>query len=196
MLNSRLILLILLLSGFALWLSFKQSPHSDTLGPSTLQSTDYSWQLFNSTTWQFDKVNNQPGPIIKSTTLFYDETAQTSDFTHPFITLVKPEQTLTIEAQYGRSTDNNYFELNKDVVLIQFDQTIKKLDQSRENKTLTTEYITYNSMTEKIYSDQFVTITQPNANTSGIGLDANLNTQQFQLFSNVKSEYRPIKSAD
>lgn len=196
MLNTRLILLILILSALALWLSYKQNPHTDTLGPSSLESTDYSWQLFNSTTWRFDKALNQPGPIIKSDTLFYDETAQTSDFTQPFITIIKPEQTLTIKGQYGRSADNSYFELNRNVVLSQFDQPIQRLDQAVENKTLTTEYITYNSITEIVKSDQFVTITQPNSITSGVGLDANLKTEQFQLFSDVKSEYHPVKTSD
>ena len=196
MLNSRLILFVLVLSAFALWFDFQQNTYTDTLGPSTLQSTDYSWQLFNSTTWQFNKELNQHGSIIKANTLFYDEAAKTSDFTEPRITLIEASQTLFIESQSGHSINNNNFELSGQVAITQFEQPIKKLDQALQNKTLTTEHITYNSKTEKISSDQEVTITQPNSILVGTGLEVDLKTNQFHLLSSVKGEYNPIKALD
>jgi|GEM_PF-6644452 len=192
MLTSRLILLIVILSAFALWFNLEQNTE-DTLSSSSLQSTDYSWQLFNSTTWQLNKTSQQ-STIIQSDTLFFDDAAKTSDFTHPRVTLIDEQQTLFIESQQGQTSNNDLFELRGQVSLIQFDQTLSQLNKATQNKTLTTEYITYNSKTEKISSDQAVVITQPSTNLVGTGLEIDLKTDHFQLLSNVKGEYRPIKA--
>ncbi|MBN2866447.1 MAG: LPS export ABC transporter periplasmic protein LptC [Thiotrichales bacterium] len=198
MLNSRLILLILVLSAFALWFNVQQEDQDDALTPSTLQTTDYSWQLFNSTTWQFNKDNNLNSAIIQSETLFYDEAAKTSDFTLPQLTLIEPNQTLFIESQAGRSSDNQIFELSGKVIMTQLEHPLDKpqTDSASQNKTLKTEHITYNSITKKISSDQAVSITQPNSHFTGIGLDVDLTTRHFQLLSDVKGEYHPQMDAD
>lgn len=200
MLNSRLILLVLILSAFALWLNIQHESQNDELSPSTLQSTDYSWQLFNNTTWQLDKSGSQNGSIVKSSTLFYDEAAKTSDFTQPQITLLEPNQTLFIESETGQSLNNQVFQLRGQVVVNQVEQSIDQLNpathSSTQNKTLKTEYITYNSQTQKITSDQPVSITQPNADFSGTGLEIDLKTNHIQLLSAVKGELRPQKNTD
>ena len=194
MLNGRLIILILVLSAVALLLSYQHESENGPLYTSSLQSTDYSWQLFNSTTWQLNKTLEQSGSITQTSTLFYNEATRTSDFTKPHITLIEADQTLFIESQTGRSINNSDFELNGQVIFTQHDQPIQTLDQAQQNKTLTTEYITYNSIAETISSDQVVTITQPDAIIIGTGLNVDLKSRHFQLLSDVTSEYRPLKT--
>lgn len=194
MLNGRLIILILVLSAVALLLSYQHESENGPLYTSSLQSTDYSWQLFNSTTWQLNKTLEQSGSITQTSTLFYNEATRTSVFTKPHITLIEADQTLFIESQTGRSINNSDFELNGQVIFTQHEQPIQTLDQAQQNKTLTTEYITYNSIAETISSDQVVTITQPDAIIIGTGLNVDLKSRHFQLLSDVTSEYRPLKT--
>lgn len=194
MLNGRLIILILVLSAVALLLSYQHESENGPLYTSSLQSTDYSWQLFNSTTWQLNKTLEQSGSITQTSTLFYNEATRTSVFTKPHITLIEADQTLFIESQTGRSINNSDFELNGQVIFTQHEQPIQTLDQAEQNKTLTTEYITYNSIAETISSDQVVTITQPDAIIIGTGLNVDLKSRHFQLLSDVTSEYRPLKT--
>ena len=200
MLNSRLTLLVLILSAIVLWLNIQHESQHDELSPSSLHTTNYSWQLFNTTTWQLDKSGNLSGSIVKTSTLFYDEAAKTSEFTQPKITLLEPDQTLFIESQTGQSLHNQIFQLRGQVVVNQVEHSIDQLNppthSSTQNKTLKTEYINYNSQTQKITSDQLVSITQPNADFSGTGLEIDLKNNHVQLLSGVKGELRPQKNTD
>ncbi len=194
MLNIRFTLFTLILSVFALWFVFQQTAKKAPPASSTLEESGYSWQLFNSTTWQFDKVSNQPGSTIQADTLFYDDAAKSSDFTEPRVTMIQAEQTLFIRSENGHSINDNELELSGKVVLTQFDQPIQQLSQADQNKTLKTEYITYNSETQVLTSDQRVEITQPNATTTGTGLKADIQNRHYQLLSDVQTDYQPQDS--
>ncbi|MEA3405176.1 MAG: LPS export ABC transporter periplasmic protein LptC [Pseudomonadota bacterium] len=184
MLNSRFIIFTLVLSAFALWFVFQQTSQKIDPSSSSLESSGYSWQLFNSTTWQVDKTQNRSDSIIKAETLFYDEAAKQSDFTQPRITLTQADETLFIQSETGHSVNDSQIELNGKVVVMQIDKT-------RQNKTLKTEHITYNPNTQIISSDQHVEISQPNSLMTGTGLKADIKNNHYQLLSNVKGEYRP-----
>jgi len=196
MLKSRFILFSIALSAFALWFVLQQTSQKDVASTSTLQSTNYSWQIFNSTSWQFDKQLNEAGPIIQTKTLFYDESAKKSDFTEPRIISAKSDQTLFIKSQTGQSMNDSDIKLNGDVVMIQFEKPISQLEQTQQNKTLKTEYITYNSTTEKISSDQRVEITQASSLMTGTGLEVDVKNNRYQLLSDVEGEYRPTQNAN
>jgi len=185
MLNSRFILFTLVLSAFALWFVFQQTSQKSTSSTSSsLQTSGYSWQLFNSITWQVDKTQNQADSIIQADTLFYNETEGRTDFTQPKITLIQPGENLYIQSETGHSVNDDHIEFNGNVVMLQIDKT-------QQNKTLTTQHITYNPNTQLISSDQLVKISQPNLQMTGTGLRADLKNNQYQLLSDVKGEYRP-----
>lgn len=191
MFSGRFILFALILAALALWISFQQTTQQSTLLDSSLKSTDYSWQLFNSTTWQFDKSQSKQNTITQADSVFYQEANQTSRLSQPRIVISQPEQTLVIRSQQGQTRADSVLELAGQVVVTQFDQPYLAIKTDSQNKTLTTEFITYNSNTEEINSHREVVITQANATTSGTGLKANLKTRQFQLLSNVKGHYMP-----
>lgn len=184
MLNSRFILFALVLSAFALWFVFQQNSQKSDSSSSSLQTSGYSWQLFNSTTWQIDKTQKQSESIIKAETLFYNEDDNRSDFTQPKITLTQADETLFIQSETGHSVNDSHLELNGKVLVMQIDQTL-------QNKTLKTEHITYNPKTQMISSDQYVEIRQPNSLMTGTGLKADIKNNHYQLLSDVKGEYRP-----
>ncbi|WP_028486066.1 LPS export ABC transporter periplasmic protein LptC [Thiomicrorhabdus chilensis] len=191
MFSGRFILFALILAALALWISFQQTTQQSALLDSSLKSTDYSWQLFNSTTWQFDKTQSKQNTITQADSVFYQEANQTSQLSQPRIVISQPEQTLVIRSQQGKTRADSVLELAGQVIITQFDQPYLTIKTDSQNKTLTTEFITYNSNTEEINSHREVVITQANGTTSGTGLQANLQTRQFQLLSNVKGHYMP-----
>ncbi|MDX1347383.1 MAG: LPS export ABC transporter periplasmic protein LptC [Thiomicrorhabdus chilensis] len=191
MFSGRFILFALILAALALWISFQQSTQQSALLDSSLKSTDYSWQLFNSTTWQFDKTQSKQNTITQADSVFYQEANQTSQLSQPRIVISQPEQTLVIRSQQGKTRADSVLELSGQVIITQFDQPYLTIKTDSQNKTLTTEFITYNSNTEEINSRREVVITQANGTTSGTGLKANLKTREFQLLSNVKGHYMP-----
>ena len=194
MLNNRFILFALALSAFALWFVVQQSSQEDPENTSTLQSTNYSWQLFDSTTWQFDKLENQQGSIINAKTLFYDDAAKSSDLTEPRIVLIQADKTLFISSKTANTLNDSELQLNGDVILMQLEQPVQELGEIQKNKTLKTQRITYNSKTEKITTDQQVEIIQPHASIIGTGLEIDLKNSRYQLLSNIKGEYRPAQN--
>jgi len=184
MLSSRFILFTVVLSALALWLVSQQTSEKFDPPSSSLQTSGYSWQLFESTTWRVDKTQNQSDAMIEAETLFYDETAKRSDFTQPKITLKQADKTIYIQSKTGHSVHNGNIELNSQVVILQSDNTL-------QNKTLKTEHITYNPITQIIRSDQRVEISQPNSLMVGTGLKADFKNNHYQLLSDVKGEYHP-----
>lgn len=190
MLNARFIIFTLLLSALALWIGFKQSPSSIQITDSSLKSTDYSWQLFNSTTWQFEKKSEPRHVITQADSVFYQESQKSSDLTHPVITLIEPEQTITIESRSGKTSEESLIELEGDVQLRQYALPIAKIGTTGQNSLLRTEQITYNANTQQAYTDLPVTLTHQENVTSGTGLRADIANRHFQLLSNVKGQYK------
>lgn len=191
MFSGRFILFTLILAALALWISFQQTTQQPALLDSSLKSTDYSWQLFNSTTWQFDKTQSKQHTITQADSVFYQEATQTSQLSQPRIVISQPDQSLIIRSQQGQTREDSVLELEGQVIITQFDQPYLAIKTGSQNKTLTTEFITYNSNTEEINSNREVVITQATGTTSGTGLQANLKTRQFQLLSNVRGHYTP-----
>ncbi|MDG6773581.1 LPS export ABC transporter periplasmic protein LptC [Thiomicrorhabdus sp. ZW0627] len=192
MLNSRFIFFTLLLSALALWIAFQQNTSTTTASKgSSLQSTDYSWQLFNATTWQLDKTDNHKNTITQAKSMFYQEALKKSELAEPRILISQPQQTLTIRSQSGETYNESKIDLSGNVVITQYDLPYAKVNTQSQNKTLQTEFITYNANTQKISSPKDVTITQPGAITTGTGLKADIQKKQFQLLSNVKGQYDP-----
>ena len=196
MVNRRFILFAFFLSALALWFVLQQNNQKPTLALSTLKSTDDSWQVFNSTTWQFDKTRQQNTSVTKAKTVFHNDATAISDFTEPRIALIQTEQTLFIKSQTGQSFKNGDLVLKDNVRLMQFNQPLQALEQAQQNKTLKTQFITYNSIKDTISSDQPVEIIQSGSVTTGTGLDVDIKKSHYRLLSEVKGKYQTAQSAN
>ncbi len=197
MLNSRFILFALILSALALWIAFQQNTSTSTVSrSSSLQTTDYSWQLFNATTWQFDKTENHKNTVTQATSVFYQESLKKSELSNPRIVIAEPQQTVTISSQRGETYNESQVDLSGNVVITQYDLPYAKITDESQNKTLKTQSITYNASTQQVSSADDVTITQPGAVTTGTGLKADIQKKHFQLLSNVKGQYIPQASQE
>lgn len=144
----------------------------------------YSWQIFDSTTWEVNK--NTPEvqqTYLTAKAIHYQTDSKQSDFTTPFSIQHKPNQTLFLRSQKGISQNDQTIKLQGNV---QIESTTK----NKENKSLQTEQITYNSQTEQLVSHVFTKLKTPDLIITGVGFSANLKQDQYKFESNVKTQYQ------
>jgi lipopolysaccharide export system protein LptC len=194
MLNSRFVIFALLLAALALWFSFEQTRQPAGIQDSSLKTSGYSWQLFNSTTWQYDKQDEHRLTITQSKSVFYQDNNKQADFEAPKVMVIEPQQTLTLHSVKGQSFDDNRFELNGQVDIRQFNRPFNDIETNHPDKTLKSEHIAYDVRQQLLSSDGDVTITHQQGVTSGTGLMADLKTRHIQLLSNVRGDYNPTNS--
>lgn len=191
LLSTRFILFALLLAAVALWVGFKQTDLSSKIDPLALQDSRYSWQFFNSTAWQVDKQQPEKNTITQAESIFYQEAEKKSELSQPFILIAEPEQTFSIESRQGRTFNESRIEFEGDVRVKQFDQPYARITTEHENKSLKTERLLYNTHTKMLTSDEPVVLYTPGSEIAGTGLKANLETERYQLLSNVKGTFIP-----
>ncbi|BBN59825.1 LPS export ABC transporter periplasmic protein LptC [Hydrogenovibrio marinus] len=147
--------------------------------------TTYSWQIFDSTTWQINKsAPDQQQTYLTARAIHYQNDSKQSDFTTPFSIQQKPNETLLIRSLKGSSQNDQTIHLEGKV-------QIESASSNKENKSLQTEQITYNSETEQLVNHVFTKLTTPNVTITGVGFSANLKQDQYKFESNVKTQYQP-----
>ncbi len=182
-------LFIFLAAMATVFISLKQiTPTSDSDIPEEI--LDYSWQIFNTQTWQQNPQDLTSQTYIKAHRIHHQDEHKTTFFTQPFVIRTTLEHTHTIQSQQAELTQETKLSFLKNVVIKRY--PTNKLDNNQpQNKTLLTEKITYNTETQQIYSPLLVVMKQPQTRMSGIGFKANLQTGNFQLLSNVKTHHEP-----
>ncbi|MPQ76196.1 LPS export ABC transporter periplasmic protein LptC [Hydrogenovibrio sp. JE_KL2] len=162
--------------------NFLQSPNKTQ--PERPKLT-YSWQIFDSTTWQVNKnTSEQQQTYLTAKAIHYQNNSKQSDFTAPFSIQQKPNETLLIRSQKGSSQNDQTIHLEGNV-------QIESASHNKENKSLKTEQITYNSQTEQLVNHVFTQLKTPNVTITGVGFSANLKQDQYKFESNVKTQYQP-----
>jgi lipopolysaccharide export system protein LptC len=194
MLNRRFILFALLLAAIALWINFQQIRQESTTEEVAIKHSDYSWQLFDSTTWQVDKTDSQHSRVMQAKTLFYQESLRKSELSEPLMLISQPQQTITARSQSGQTLNDSQIELSGQVVLQQYEQAYSKLTPDTRNNTLTSEHILYNADTQQASTPEPVVIRHASGITRGTGLQADLSQKQFRLQSDVSGTYLPTNA--
>jgi len=183
----KIILLTLLLASIALWITNQQS--SQVAEPKIQQTLQpaYSWQATDTKIWQVKRSEQNQQTIIEAESILYQEQTQSSQFTKPQVQLIDGEQITQLNSQTGRSVNEQVITFEKDVI-------IKQTEPGQVSPTtLLSEHLEYNTVTNRLSTDQKVSITQYNGQTTGVGLSADLGTSEFTLYSNVKGQYDPNK---
>lgn len=112
-----------------------------------------------------------------------------------FINFVQPEYIIYMQesgdrwqlnADEGTFYDDNRIELTKDV-------QIKNLQPDQYIQTISTNFVEIELGTKTISSDQALIIAGTNLIIKGIGFEANLETQKYELRNHVETEYLPVR---
>ncbi|WP_127471302.1 LPS export ABC transporter periplasmic protein LptC [Thiomicrorhabdus aquaedulcis] len=181
----KFVLIALSLAGATLWITKHQNQNATHLA-SAKAPLSYSWQSNHSTTWQIDRATPQKQTLIYTQQMNYQDTSQRSDFSYPFVLLIDAQQHTKIQSQTGFSEHNQIIHFEKEVLITQFEPK-----NPEQNKTLSTQSITYNAQTNQVSTSAPVVIKQPQGTLTGTGLNANLETGYYQLLSNVTGVYQP-----
>lgn len=179
-------LIFILFALVALILGFKQMTYqtqSTQISPKPLEN--YSWQMFDSTTWV---LNPSAQTLVKADAIYFQEQSQIAEFTNPQILQLTPDKTTRIQSQFATSVGKNEIRFNGQVKM----QSSTTNDKAA-NKTLTTEQITYNNVSQQLSSPVKVTLQAPQVFISGVGFDGNLVQGNYQFHSQVTTFYQPTK---
>ncbi|MBD3612084.1 MAG: LPS export ABC transporter periplasmic protein LptC [Hydrogenovibrio crunogenus] len=185
------VILLFVAALVVLTIAFKQSVNRDSTSVQTKPlALTHSWQIFKSTSWQVSKQDpNTKQTVIYSDEVFYQNETKQSRFKNPYIIQDKETSAYTIKSQQGQSINDQSVHFNGDVVI----QMIEKQTPS-ENKTLKSEQISYNTLSETLTSKVYTEITEPGLIMSGIGFKANMASGKYRFLSDVKTVYQPKKT--
>jgi lipopolysaccharide export system protein LptC len=112
-----------------------------------------------------------------------------------FVNFTQPEYTIYLQedgsrwqlnADEGTFYDNNRIELASGVL-------IRNLQVEDYIQTISTDFIEIDLLSKMISSDQPLVISGTNVIINGIGFQANLETQKYELQNHVKTEYLPSR---
>jgi lipopolysaccharide export system protein LptC len=112
-----------------------------------------------------------------------------------FVNFTQPEYTIYMQkdgsrwqlnADEGTLYDNNRIELASGVL-------IRNLQVEDYIQTISTEFIEIDLLSKLIASDQPLVISGTNVTINGIGFEANLETQKYELKNHVQTEYLPSR---
>lgn len=181
----KFVLIALGLAAVTLWITQQQSNDQTQTAQST-PALSYSWQSHHSTTWQIDRQTSHKQTLIYTQQMNYQDASKRSDFILPNVLLLDSQQRTQIQSQHGFSEQNQLIHFKQDVVIHQNNPL-----ETGQNKTLTTQSITYNAQTNVVSTDAPLVITWPQGRLSGTGLNANIETGNYQILSQVKGVYQP-----
>jgi len=183
-------ILLFLLSVTALLIAFKQTQHETTDTAILSQATPIkpTWQLYETTSWQIPAPSNgqKQQTAVYANEIQYHKKTQQSFFKSPFIIDYRIDNRTSLSSQLGKSLDDQTLIFNGNVKVL-----VRNKNDSQENKTLTSEEISYNTLTKQITSQVFTQMTQANLTISGTGFKADNGLGTIEFISDVKTRYQP-----
>lgn len=186
----RIILLTLLLATVALWIANQQNQLISKTEVTVSQPLAYSWQAKDTTIWKIAPDEQDKHTIIHAANIHYKDELKKSEFTSPSVQIIEKDSVTNLSSLKGESTNDEVITFTGKVEIIQ--TNIAESNQhSASQTTLNTETLSYNSQTNKAYTDAKVFIKQYNGETTGTGLKADLINSEFELLSDVKGTYHP-----
>lgn len=181
---------LFLLSVIALLIAFKQTQHNND--GTTLDTQEVTikptWQLYESTSWQIPPSSQAQTQqtAVYANEIQYHKKARQSFFKSPFIIDDRPDNRTSLSSQLGQSLNDQTLIFNGNVKVLVRDKADPK-----QNKTLTSEEISYNTESKQITSQVFTRLTQANTTISGTGFKANNGLGTIEFLSDVKTRYQP-----
>lgn len=182
----RVILLTLLLAIVALWVTNQQTQSLTYKPTEKTKPLAYSWQAEDTKIWKLSPQEPNKQTIIEAHNIHYQDQLKKSEFSTPAVHIINNNTITKLTSKTGESIDDKEVSFNGDVKI---EQSTAQSNQTQS--TLKTSSLSYNTETNQIYSDEKVSITQYNGQTTGTGLRANLNTSEFEILSDVKGTYNP-----
>lgn len=181
--RSKKIILFLSIALVATWVS-QQERQAPVKPEITVAPDTFNWQTVNSTTWQIDRQSPEQQIIIQTEQWQYNETAKHSVLKQPNVVLFHPQQITTLRSDKGESQQDTQLTLTGNVIITQY-----RADNNKQASQLRTPQISYDSKNASLQTHDTITIQQPFGTTTGIGLEANIETGQYKILSNVQGIY-------
>lgn len=187
--RKRTLFAILLFAGFALFSRWLVNQQSDQTGATTSsQRSSIDYELENFVARSFDEkgflVFQMNAPRMSK-----DTTSGVTRVSHPRILWPqrKTNKKTTLLADSGLiSDDQNEIHFSGSVV-VKSRSTLEGNDS--QPITLRTEELSFNQTDRLLTSNVLISLTAPGLQISGIGLTANLDTEQINLQQQVKGQY-------
>jgi LPS export ABC transporter protein LptC len=181
----RIIVVTLLLTLVALWLTSPNKNSSSEQADSDIKNTAFSWKASNTTLWQVTPNQTNKQTVIQAESFTYAEDIKQGQFIKPTATIIQDNVVNQLRSENGQSWYDSLIIFENNVVLTQTQ------NNSKAPSNLYSERLLYNSETQKLTSNREVLMTQENNQTRGVGLIADLNTQDFFLQSQVECTFYP-----
>ncbi len=191
--------LILITTVMAVFIILKQNyrePQTkETQPPEELK---YSWQIFNSQTWQQNTQDLSRQIYLTSTVINYQAEKNLTQFAQPFVIISSLENIHVIQSQQAFLANETELTFLNDVIINRYPRKLSAKSSTEsltttetQNKTLLTDKITYNTATQRIHTLLPVIIKLPQTKLSGTGFEADLQTGHYQLLSAVRTFHEP-----
>lgn len=187
-------ILLFFLSIIALLIAFKQTqqaPNDETPLNQDI-AIKPTWQLYQSTSWQIppsSQPQNQQTAVYANE-IEYHKNSKQSSFKAPYIIDDRTDNRTSLSSQFGKSLNDETLIFNGQVNVL-----VRDKNNPKENKTLISEEISYNTLNKRITSQVFTEITQANLTISGIGFKADNGLGRLEFLSNVKTRYQPSQAS-
>ncbi|MFT4732217.1 MAG: lipopolysaccharide export system protein LptC [Gammaproteobacteria bacterium] len=112
-----------------------------------------------------------------------------------FVNFAQPEYTIYLQEDGSRwqlnADEGTFYDSNK-IELVSGVQ-IRNLQPEDYIQTISTDFIEIDLLTKTITSDEPLVISGENFMINGIGFEANLETQKYELKKHVQTEYLPVR---
>ncbi|MBE0493583.1 MAG: LPS export ABC transporter periplasmic protein LptC [Thiomicrospira sp.] len=182
MLKKRPFLISLLLGLLALFILINNLEYNQTDKIKTKIEQD-DWQISQSQSWLINR--NQPNQQQFLQAEFMRKQGEQVFIEQPLLILQDTDQLVRLDSEHLQIRHQNLFDFTGNVI-------VNRLNQApNQNSRLLTEHLIYNQLDEQLSSPILVKIESQNQITTGVGLIADLKTNQTQLLSEVKTRYVP-----
>jgi len=186
------VLLILLLSTTVVLIQETQWQNDRSQALSIeIDQQQTSWQFHNSQEWRYLTKPPYRQTYSQNQRIEHHNESKKTIFFQPFIVQKQDQKLTTLEANNGRSNETESKNIR---VILTGNAVINEyhLEPSfAKQRKISSHELIYNTTPQTLQSSKKVVITQPELSLEGVGLNANLNTEEFTLNQHFKTLYSP-----
>lgn len=182
MLKKHPFLISLVFGLFALFIIVKNLEHHEGDKTKTKIEQD-DWQISQSQSWLINRNQPQQQQFLQAE--FMRKQGEQVFIEAPQVIIQDSDQLVRIDSEHLRIHDQNLFQFDGNVIVNRLNQ------DTTQHHRLLSEQLVYNQSNDQLTSPILVKIESYNQITTGVGLIANLKTNQTRLLSEVKTHYAP-----
>ena len=181
----RFLTFTVLLTLAVLWITAPVQKLTQGQDSTSIEAPQFSWQTEKTTVWNLNPSPNHSQSIISSESFLYKNENKTSDFVNPKFYVLEGNAITITQSNTGHTANDATIFLDGDVTL--------KHKNEQDYLDLNTSTLRYNTETLKIETDAFFTLTFPQGEMSGQGLEADLENNELIVKTKVNTTLYPDK---